>query len=263
MFSQLDPSAPPSKYWLMLESRAIGEFGLCCAVAPLLLQFAPSGDGHPVLVLPGFIASDLSTKPLRMFLRNRGYQAHGWSLGTNLGPREGVEDNMRKRLESLAERYGQKVSVIGWSLGGIFARELARQAPELVRSVITLGSPFAGEPHANHGWKCYEKLSGRKADDWPNRDLMKQPPPVPATAIYTRTDGVVNWQGCLEQMSATSENIEVESSHCGLAHHPAVMFAIADRLAQAEGQWRPFDHESGLRRFVYRDPNRGDRFVNA
>ncbi|SAK83947.1 Alpha/beta hydrolase family protein [Caballeronia glebae] len=257
MDSPSGPSSPPSRYLLMLESRAICELGAFYAAGPFL-QFAPAGDGHPVLVLPGFGASDFSTRPLRMFLRNRGYRAHGWKLGSNLGPREGVEENMRERLEWIAGHYERKVSVIGWSLGGVFARELARHSPDLVRSVITLGSPFAGEPRANHGWRCYEQLSGRKADDWPERERMKQPPPVPSTAIFSRTDGVVAWQGCLEQLSATSENIEVESSHCGLGHHPAVLYAIADRLAQPEGQWRPFDRETGWRRFIYRDPTRAE-----
>ncbi|WP_250474940.1 alpha/beta hydrolase [Caballeronia sp. GAFFF1] len=257
MDSPSDPSAPPSRFLLMLESRAICELGAFYAAVPFL-QFAPTGDGHPVLVLPGFGASDFSTRLLRMFLRSRGYHALGWTLGANLGPRTGVEDNMRANLATIAERAGRKVSVIGWSLGGVFARELARHAPQLVRSVITLGSPFAGEPRANHGWRYYERLSGRRADDWPQRELMKEPPPVPSTAIYSRSDGVVAWQGCLERVSATSENIEVESSHCGLGHHPAVMYAIADRLAQPEGQWRPFDREAGWRRFVYGDPARGE-----
>jgi pimeloyl-ACP methyl ester carboxylesterase len=251
MHSPSDPSLPPSRHLLMLEARAIYELGAFYAMAPLL-RLAPGGDGHAVLVLPGFGASDFSTGPLRTFLRRCGYRAHGWRLGANLGPRAGVEENMHKRLEWLSEQYGSKVSVIGWSLGGVFARELARQSPDLVRCVITMGSPFAGEPKANHGWRFYEKLSGRKADDWPNRELMKLPPPVPSTAIYSRTDGVVAWQGCLEKVGPTSENIEVQSSHCGLGHHPAVLYAIADRLAQPEGQWQPFDRETGLRRVVYR-----------
>ena len=162
---------------------------------------------------------------------------------------------MQERLAELYARHGRKVSVVGWSLGGIFARELARRAPDQVRAVITLGSPFAGAPKASNAWRLYERASERKVEDWPGREQMKLPPPVPSTAIYSRTDGIVAWQGCLEREGPTSENIEIEGSHCGLGHHPAALWAIADRLAQPEDGWRPFDR-SGLRALVYRDPRR-------
>jgi pimeloyl-ACP methyl ester carboxylesterase len=167
---------------------------------------------------------------------------------------------MQDRWAELHARYQRKVSLIGWSLGGVFAREMARRTPEQVRSVITLGSPFAGEPRASNAWQLYEAVSERRADDWPERERMKSPPPVPATAIFSRTDGIVAWQGCLERRSPTSENIEVDGSHCGLGHNPVVLYAIADRLAQPEGQWKPFNR-SGLRRFVYLDPYRNVRTV--
>ena len=249
-----DPTAPPSRELLLLEARAIAELAAFFSMLPLL-RLAPTGDGHPVLVLPGLAASDLSTQPLRAFLTDRGYRAHGWKLGRNLGPRPGVEAGILARLAELHERYKRKVSVIGWSLGGVYARELARRASGQVRSVITLGSPFAGEPRASNAWRLYELASGRRADDWPRRERMKEPPPVPATAIFSRTDGIVAWQGCLEREGPSSENIEVEGSHSGLGHNPLVLYALADRLAQPEGQWRPFDR-SGARSLVYPDPKR-------
>jgi pimeloyl-ACP methyl ester carboxylesterase len=251
-----DPAAPPSRQLLLLELRAIWELSAFFAAYPLL-RLAPRGDGHPVLVLPGLAASDLSTRPLRRFLKDQGFKPHGWKLGPNHGPRPGVEDRMRSRLDELFARHGRKVSLVGWSLGGVFARELARRTPEQVRCVITLGSPFAGEPRASNAWKLYERASGRKVEDWPDRLGMRRAPPVPATAIFSRSDGIVAWQGCLEREGPTAENIEVEGSHCGLGHNPAVLYAIADRLAQAEGAWRPFDR-SGLRGLVYRDPQRDD-----
>jgi len=104
---------------------------------------------------------------------------------------------------------------------------ISAAAPALVRQVITLGSPFANEPKASNAWRLYEALSGRPVDDWPGREAMKLPPPVPSTAIYTRTDGIVAWQGCLEQESAMTQNIEVEGSHSGLGHNPVVLYAIA------------------------------------
>jgi pimeloyl-ACP methyl ester carboxylesterase len=249
-----DPSQPPSRDLLMLEARAVWELGAYFASYPLL-RFAPRGDGHPVLVLPGLAASDLSTQPLRRYLKDQGWSAHGWKLGPNHGPRPGVEARMQARLAELHERHGRKVSLVGWSLGGIFAREMARRAPHQVRSVITLGSPFAGEPRASNAWQLYESASERTVDDWPERELMKAPPPVPTTAIYSRSDGIVAWQGCLEREGPMAENIEVDGSHCGLGHHPAALYAIADRLAQREGGWRRFERR-GFRALVYRDLRR-------
>lgn len=247
---------PPSKLLLALEMRGIWELQAFFALYPLLRR-APRGDGHPVLVIPGLAAGDSSTRPLRTYLKAQGYAVHGWKLGPNHGPRPGVEDAMDARLAELSDRYQRKVSLIGWSLGGVFARELARRSPSAVRQVITLGSPFASEPKASNAWQLYEYLSERRVDDWPEREAMKLPPPVPSTAIYSRTDGIVAWQGCREQETATTQNIEVEGSHCGLGHHPAVLYAIADRLGQREGEWAPFGRH-GLRRMVYPDPNRAD-----
>lgn len=260
MRTHSDPSAPPSRQLLLLETRAIWELGAFFAMYPLL-RTAPRGDGHAVLVLPGLAASDMSTRPLRTYLKDRGYSAHGWKQGANCGPRPGVEDRMRERLDELFQRQQRKVTLIGWSLGGIFARELARQAPEQVRSVITLGSPFAGVPRASNAWRLYENLSQRQVGAPEEHALMARPVPVPATAIYSRTDGVVAWQGCLEQEGPQAENIEIEASHGGLGHHPAALYAIANRLAQPEGQWRHFDR-SGARGLVYLDPRR-DALVTA
>ncbi|HUG21653.1 esterase/lipase family protein [Piscinibacter sp.] len=243
---------PPSRGLLLLEVRAFAELAAFLSTIPLL-RLIPAGDGHPVLVLPGLAASDRSTRPLRAFLRDRGYRVHGWKLGRNLGPRPGVEDAMQARLAGLHERYGRKVSLVGWSLGGVYARELARRAPSQVRSVITMGSPFAGAPRASHAWRLYEFVSGRSADDWPGRERMKQPPPVPSTAIFSRSDGIVAWQGCLEREAGSTENVEVHGSHNGLGHNPAVLYVVADRLAQPEGRWQRFDRR-GLWRFVYPEP---------
>jgi pimeloyl-ACP methyl ester carboxylesterase len=184
MDSAADRSRPPSRLLLALEVRAIWELQAFLAAYPLL-QRAPRGDGHPVLVLPGLAASDVSTKPLRTYLSAQGYAAHGWKQGPNRGPRSGVEAAIDARLVELAQRHNRKVSLIGWSLGGVLAREAARRSSGLVRQVITLGSPFANEPKASNAWRLYEVLSGRLVDDWPDREAMKLPPPVPSTAIYT------------------------------------------------------------------------------
>src|SRR6202165_4016928 len=134
---------PPSKTLMFLEGRAIHEFGAFLGALPLL-SLAPKGDGHPVLVLPGLVASDTSTRPLRSFLKNRGYAVSGWGLGRNLGLRDGVQHAMVDLVRELSDSHGRKISLVGWSLGGLYARQLAKMMPDRVRSVITLGSRLAG-----------------------------------------------------------------------------------------------------------------------
>ncbi|HMM93267.1 esterase/lipase family protein [Bradyrhizobium sp.] len=248
--------APPSKTLMFLEGRAISELGAFLGALPLL-SLAPRGDGHPVLVLPGLVASDVSTRPLRAFLRTRGYAVSGWKQGRNLGLRHGVQDGMVDLLQEMNDIHGRKVSLVGWSLGGLYARQLAKMMPERVRSVITLGSPFAAGPKATNAWRVYEIASGRRADEEDAHfgGALSGTPPVPTTAIFSRTDGVCAWQGCMEKTTATSESIEVESSHCGMGHHPAAVYAVADRLAQPEGEWAPFDR-GGWRGMVYPNPHR-------
>jgi pimeloyl-ACP methyl ester carboxylesterase len=247
---------PPSRTLMFLEGRAIHELGAFLGALPLL-SLAPRGDGHPVLVLPGLVASDTSTRPLRSFLRTKGYAVSGWRQGRNYGLRDGVQHAMVDLVHELNDTHGGKISLVGWSLGGLYARQLAKMMPERVRQVITLGSPFAGHPTSTNAWRVYEWASGQRADQVDPRfggDLA-EPPPVPTTAIFSRTDGVCAWQGCMEKKTAQTESIEVESSHCGMGHHPAVVYAVADRLAQAEGAWQPFDR-SGWRSLVYPDPHR-------
>lgn len=228
----------PSIVLLMREAAAWAELGACVAAAPWW-GLAPRGDGHPVLVLPGLTQSDLSTQPLRRFLRARGFGAVGWGLGSNTG-RSGLVDALVEKLHAMRERHGRKVSLVGWSMGGLFARDLARLAPEAVRQVITLGSPFAGPAKASNAWRLYEALSGDHADDAAFRARFGGPPTVPTTSIYSRRDGIVAWQCCIGSPGSRVENIAVRSTHCGMGYHPAVLYAVADRLAQPEGQCTPF-----------------------
>ena len=156
--------SPPSRTLMFLEGRAISELGAFLGALPLL-SLAPRGDGHPVLVLPGLVASDTSTRPLRSFLKSRGYAVSGWRQGRNLGLRHGVQDAMVDLVQELNDTHGRKVSLVGWSLGGLYARQLAKMMPERVRSVITLGSPFASGPKATNAWRVYEMASGRSAEE--------------------------------------------------------------------------------------------------
>lgn len=236
----------PSSALLAAEVRAVVELWAFLLAQPWLRRL-PEGDGHPVIVLPGFLASDASTLPLRLFLRTRGYPAYGWGAGRNLG-RPGQEDEVVAELLRVHRRHGRKVSLVGWSLGGVYAREAARLLPERVRQVITLGSPFAGDPRANHAWWIFERLSGRSLDEVRTlRRRMRRTPPVPVTALYSRHDGVTAWQCCVERAGERVESVEVESSHLGFGHNPVVLYVIADRLAQGEGAWQRFAAPDGLR----------------
>ena len=242
-----DRIGPPSKALWVREMLAWPELGAYVATMPWW-GLTPRGDGHPVLVLPGLVQSDLSTRPLRRFLAWRGYRVSGWGQGRNTGRTDFVDDALLARLRALHEQHGRKVSLLGWSMGGLFARDLARQMPEAVRQVITLGSPFTGPAKASNAWRLYEMLSGERAGDPAVTARFRGPLGVPSTSIYSRRDGIVAWQCCIDDEARERvQNIEVVSTHCGMGHHPAVLYAVADRLAQHEDEWRRFEPGAGAR----------------
>jgi pimeloyl-ACP methyl ester carboxylesterase len=222
-------------------ARSAAEFGSLAWAWPAL-SGAPRGDGHPVLVVPGLVTGDATTFVLRTFLGRLGYRTYGWGLGRNIGPTAKAVHGLRARLDCIYARHAQPVSVIGWSLGGIYARQLARRSPDAVRQVITLGSPIRLERHrqsnARHLFRHY---ADRHIERWtlPLEDGCG-PLPVPATSVYSRLDGVVAWRACLDQPSPRAENVEVRASHLGFGHHPAVLWLVADRLAQPPDAWTPF-----------------------
>src|SRR2546430_6755268 len=150
---------PPGLSLLLAEVRGIFEFNASLMLSPLLMG-APRGDGHPVLTLPGFLASDLSMAPMRRYLKELGYDAYAWNNGRNIGGVLRMRAALRDRLAAVHTATGRKVSVIGWSLGGVYARDLALQAPDMVRSVVTLGSPFANDIEATNGTRQFAALSG-------------------------------------------------------------------------------------------------------
>jgi pimeloyl-ACP methyl ester carboxylesterase len=245
---------PPSLFLMLAETRALFELNSSLLLSPLLLR-APKGDGHPVLALPGFLASDLSMAPMRRYLKELGYDTHAWNMGRNLGGVASKRAALRDLLTGIHGQNGRKVSLIGWSLGGVYARDLALQLPDMVRSVITLGSPFAGDIRATNATRLYEALSGEAVDDnLEIRQAIAGDLPVPATSIYSRTDGIVNWHTSLLRPSETAENIEVHlASHIGLGVNPATLWAVADRLAQPEGEFKHFDR-SGPFAIAYGPP---------
>lgn len=234
---------PPPKLMMLAEWRALGELASLVPALPLLMR-APKADGHPILVLPGFLAGDTSTAPLRFYLSRLGYDVYAWRLGRNLGRRPGVELAMLERLKSIHARTGKKVSLVGWSLGGTFARALALLHPEAVRNVVTLGSPFAKDLRANNTWQIYEFLSGEKLGGVGPGDLgrLGGDLPVPTTALYSKGDGIVNWQTCMVEPGPRAENVRVFSSHTGFGVNPAALWVVADRIAQTEDDWQPFNY---------------------
>jgi pimeloyl-ACP methyl ester carboxylesterase len=209
------PADPPALYLYLTDIPRAGiEYGQLLTVLPLQ-RLLPVGDGHPVLVLPGLLAGDGSTWILRRILRRLGYRAHGWRLGRNVGPTANAVAGMADRLEKLHNRYDAPVSLIGWSLGGIFARTLARRHPSAVRQVITLGSPFgmtdASESRATPSFKRYQHLHV-VAHELP-LPMESDPLPVPATAVYSRCDGIVAWRACMNPIRACRKHRGAEQSH--------------------------------------------------
>jgi pimeloyl-ACP methyl ester carboxylesterase len=236
-----DGTPPPDLLAFAEAPRMLVELALFYAVRPAL-SFLPRGDGHTVMVVPGFMANDSSTAPIRSLLSDLGYDVVGWELGRNVTFTEARIDALRGGLRRVHQRSGRKVSIVGWSLGGILARQMALRHPELVRQVITLGSPLNSQHSHANVMRVFEAFNGKDAASRikPSFRDMVAPPPVPSSSIFTRSDGIVAWRGSVQPETSISENIEVLASHCGLGVNPTVMVAIADRLAQPEGEWRKF-----------------------
>ena len=236
---------PPSIALAALEPfRAVAELAGLWMTAPILLG-APRGDGHCVLVLPGFSADDRSTHWLRRYLSYLGYESIEWGLGHNLGYRTlgQSEERLRRRVKSFAASSGRKISLVGWSLGGVMARHMARDLPDCVRQVVTLGAPFTGDPTATNIRPFYELLSGEDLDSSHSRKAWRAnraAPSVRTTSIFSKSDGVTAWQNCIEIETEFAENIEVVGSHMGLPHNAMALYAVADRLAQPEVGWQPY-----------------------
>jgi hypothetical protein len=237
------PKRPSAGLFLTEPVRGLVDLAALLVAAPGLAS-APRGDGHGVLVLPGLLASDTSTLPLRRYLSWLGYDVRGWELGRNRGPTEEVLAGLPRALLDHATRTGRPISLVGWSLGGVYARELARREPRHVRQVITLGSPFAltNPRRQSRANGPYRRLRHLHADGTrlPTYEQRAQPIAVPSTSVYSRLDGVVSWQACLEPETRLHQNVEVRCSHLGFGVDPATLWLIADRLAAPPGQQRPF-----------------------
>jgi pimeloyl-ACP methyl ester carboxylesterase len=220
--------------------RALFDF----AAAHIGSSAAPVGDGHPVIVYPGLAGGAMSTSHLRRYLVRSNFEAHDWGSGVNRGP-EGDFDEWLEllvaRVRALNEDTGRTVSLVGWSLGGVYAREIAKRCPDRVRQVVTLGTPFGSLGDGNHAGAIYKLLNGGAGQLTPELEArLRECPPVPTTSVYSKSDGIVSWRGCIERDTPRSESIEVSASHLGMGTNAQVQRILADRLAQPEGQWRPW-----------------------
>jgi len=245
---------PPTEVLNLTEPfRAMAELAML-PWAESWLSSVRGGDGHPVIVIPGFTVGDRSTVVLRKFLSELGYLPSGWKQGVNFGVRPELFEGLGELLSELHQQYGCRISLVGQSLGGIYARELAKVNPDAVRQVITLGSPF-NDPEGEASnlsdlYKMFNPEEIEKSDQFKQQQWeIGKPPPVPTTAIYSKLDGVCHWRACIQHSGHDRvENIEVTSSHTGMSVNAQTMFVVADRLSQRRRLWKPFHpgHYFGL-----------------
>ena len=237
------PALAPSMRLLGMEPiRAAFEYA---GMKRMDRHHLPRGDGHPVVIFPGLASDTRTTGPLRDFLQELGYTAYDWGRGFNAGPQGDIAQWLRELAEDVQEMvslHKEGVSLIGWSLGGIYAREVSKHIRPAIRQVITIGAPFGCEPAQTNVRLLYRLVNGQQPHlDEDMKTQLRTAPDVPTTSIYSRSDGVVAWQACVQQGDAPHvENIEVEGSHCGMCWNPAVLQILADRLQQPMNAWQRF-----------------------
>jgi pimeloyl-ACP methyl ester carboxylesterase len=223
----------PSNFWFFTEGvRALIEH-IQCLFFLRKYDYSKQGDGHPVLAVPGLLCTDFSMRLLRRFLNRLGYNALGWELGRNLGQMGDMKDinRLNVRVDEIYQKYNTKITLIGWSMGGIYVRELAKQRPELFDQVITLGAPFSDVMAPNNAKWVVEKLNDTSRVDPVWLAQIPVPAPIPTTAIYSKQDGIVPWAACLEQtVDAKYENIEVQSSHWAFGMNKAVLKILGEKM---------------------------------
>ena len=227
-----DDAPPTGRRWgelLWNSARLIGTFRKRGPRGPL--------DGQPVLVVPGFLCGDQTTFALRRELARAGYRVHGWKQGWNLGARPDTLDRLLQRVEGLD--HGLPVVMVGWSLGGLYAREFARQHPEKVQAVITLGTPFSGDLHQNTVWPLYERIAGHDVNEPPFPNFTHKPP-VPTLALWSRRDGIVAPSAARGRDHERDKAVEVDTYHSGFAVHRPVLSQVVNEirifLTEAEGR---------------------------
>jgi pimeloyl-ACP methyl ester carboxylesterase len=232
--------APPAlpRPSLLLTALEVGRFSVelsSSLVVDALVPAPDEGQGRPVLVFPGFFSPDAATRRCRSHLDRLGYRAHGWGLGRNVGLTDEIIDGVLARLEEVHTQHGEPVSVVGWSFGGLLARWVAHQRPDLVRQVVCLGSPYRPEGEHTRTTPLFERTArthGLSTRALEVVETLRRPLPVPVTAIWSKTDGIVNWRGCaLDESEGT--NVAVLSSHVGLLSNPLALAALSRSLRPA------------------------------
>lgn len=243
----------PHRALLLLEApRLAGELVASHAI-DLVAPRRPSGDGRPVLVIPGFSATDGMTGRLRSHLRRHDFRVHGWGQGSNIGLTDNLIDGLVDRFETLRKEYDEPVSVVGWSFGGVLARWLAHTYPGDVRQIVCLGSPWRADGERTRATGMFERSRrkhGISERAKPMLELLRGPVPVPCTAVYSKSDGIVPWRGCAVDVGVLppAENVMVLSSHVGMVANPLVLDVVVDRLCQDPDDWQEFSWRSALAR---------------
>ncbi|WP_029526772.1 alpha/beta fold hydrolase [Polaromonas glacialis] len=210
-------------------------------------KMVPAGDGHPVIIFPGLATDSSAIAPLRDYCESLGYSTLDWGRGFNTGPKGDLDRWLADLAAHTADLLGGhqgKATLIGWSLGGMYAREVGKLLAPQVRQVITIGTPFNAEAdHTNVGW-LFRLLSGTSAAIDPAlSQRLRTPPPLPTTSIYSRSDGVVAWETCRHARPARQvQDIEIKGSHIGMGWNPAVLQIVGDRLGQHPANWQPYQH---------------------
>jgi hypothetical protein len=243
----------PHRALMFLEvPRLVGELAASYSV-DLVAPRHPSGHGRPVLVIPGFQATDGMTGRLRGHLKRHDFRVHGWAQGANIGLTDRRIDGLVTRFEEIRKKYDEPVSIVGWSFGGVLARWLAHTYPGDVRQIVCLGSPWRAEGEKTRATGMFERsrrkhgISDRAK---PMIELLRGPVPVPCTAVYSRTDGIVPWRGCAVDAAEhpVAENVVVPSSHVGMVTNPLVLDVVVDRLCQDPDDWQQFTWKRALAR---------------
>lgn len=241
-----DAKAPPRLLTALEFPRWIGEYTSSRAL-DTVTRSSGVGKGRPVLVLPGFSATDFMTGRLRSHLRRRGFHVYGWGQGRNVGLTDELVDGLIERFLEIADRHDEPVSIVGWSFGGLLARRIAHEYPDRVRQIICLGSPWRAEGERTRATAMFERSRVRHGLSDRARDIvdrLRQPVPVPTTAIWSRSDGITSWSGCSVDETTTpalAENIEVVSSHVGMVASPVVLAVVVNRLLQDPADWQRFE----------------------
>ena len=216
-------TAPPMRYLL-------GELADFVHRRRKAADFPPAQRPQPVMLLPGFAAHPLRMARMERALAAAGHRVYPWGLGFNLGPTEANFAFMMRRVAALARTHGQRVALVGWSLGGLYARELARRQPQHVAKVITMGSPFSGDIHANHAWRAYELITGYEAEHPPIACDFATKPPVPTIALWSPRDGIVSPRAACGRRGERDRAVALRCTHLGFGGAPEVIAEVLRQL---------------------------------